>query len=299
MSKVIFKDPALQEQFEREGFAKLRLLEPEDIEVLREMFHSYFPEVPPAFNSSSYLSDYATKDEICWKVAEVLRPRLEKHFVNFRLFGSAFLSKAPGPHSEMPMHQDWSIVDESQFVAVNIWTPLQATTEHNGTIEVLKGSHKYFHVLRAPTLPFVFKGMEDTIKQYLTPVPAEAGDAVVLNQAVVHYSKPNLSDAPRLAITTGVCSAEAPFRFFYTGPEVPEGKLEEFAMEDRFLNMFENFHQDIFQRPTMGESIGFVDYELPIPTPAELQQYLHEYYPQATPEPVSAGAKPWWKRIFS
>lgn len=89
----------------------------------------------------------------------------------------------------MPMHQDWTIVDETKFVALNIWTPLQQTTELNGTLEVIKGSHRW-HEVRAPTLPFYFDGYQSQLKNCLTAIPSAPGEAIMLIRLLFIILKP-------------------------------------------------------------------------------------------------------------
>jgi ectoine hydroxylase-related dioxygenase (phytanoyl-CoA dioxygenase family) len=256
----IFVNADLQRQFDTDGFVQLELLRPEDIAELRRLYAHYFPASPRAFHSSSYLPDFERKKEISNAIVEVMRPRLDAWFQNFFYFGSAFLSKNTGPDSRMPMHQDWTIVDETRAVAVNIWTPLQDTDAHNGGLQVLRGSHAFFPILRCPTLPFYYEAYQQDIAEHLLQLEVKAGQAVVLNEALIHASPPNLSDRPRLAITTGIKTANAPMRFHYA---CAPGELEVFAMDDDFLLRFEDFHQDIYARPQFGESLGKMVYVPP------------------------------------
>jgi hypothetical protein len=256
----IFKNPLLQEQFDKDGFVKIKLLEKADVQQLLNLFKYYFPTPSVDFFSSSYENDYPRKKEISDAIGKIMLPNLEKNFIDYTWFGSAFLSKGNGPRSEMPMHQDWTIVDESKYIALNIWTPLQNTTEENGTLEVIKGSHKWHNTLRAPTLPFYFDGYQAQLKEKLIAIPTLATEAVVLNQAIIHYSKANKTNDTRIAITTGIKSKNAPMIFHYWNKEVPN-EIEQFKQEDDFLLQFSDFHKDIFKRPQIGKSIGKRDFE--------------------------------------
>lgn len=255
MVKPIFKKTEDQKQFEEDGFLKISLLSEENIVSLKELFAKYYPNPSSDFYSSSYDNDYAFKKEISNEIGKIILPNLEKIFTEFTWFGSAFLSKGNGPRSEMPMHQDWTIVDETQFVALNIWTPLQNTNDENGTLEVIKGSHKWHSELRSPTLPFYYNGFQDKLKANLISIPTKATEAIVLNQAVIHYSKANKTNEIRLAITTGIKSKNAPMIFHFWNKEEPN-LIEQFKQEDDFLIRFTNFHTSIFQRPTLGISMG-------------------------------------------
>lgn len=273
MVKAIFKDNTLQQQFETDGFLKITLLSAENIIALKDLFNLYFPNPSADFFSSSYENDYPRKKEISDAIGKILLPQLEKIFIDYTWFGSAFLSKGNGPRSEMPMHQDWTIVDETKFIALNIWTPLQNTTEENGTLEVIKGSHKWHNTLRAPTLPFYFDGYQTHLKNKLTAIPTLATEAVVLNQAIIHYSKANKTTDTRIAITTGIKSKDASMIFHYWNKEVPN-EIEQFKQEDDFLLQFNDFHKDIFKRPQLGESIGKLAFQKQQATEKEIQNLV-------------------------
>lgn len=303
MSKTIFKDPALQERFETEGYVQIQLLEPEDIEELLVKFHHYFPEPSEGFFSSSYLNDLALKKEISGKIVEVLARRFDRYFTNYRCFGSAFLSKTAGHRSEMPMHQDWSIVNEDHHVAVNIWTPLSDANKVNGSLEVLPRSHSFAKVRRSPTLPFFWAGYEGEMKKGLQALEVKAGEAIVLNQALVHYSPANQTPEVRPAITTGLLSAEAHMEFNY---QTEAGEVDIYQMEDDFLLRWEDFHEAIFKRPIFGEVVRHEQYQHPdIPREA-IMSYLKDLQPAEAPQAAngsdSQAEKPGFfqrlKRIF-
>ena len=262
MKLPLLKDEQVQKQFEENGFVKLRLFEVHELEKLRQVYQHYFMAEVDAFFSSSYLNDFDKKIEMSNSVAEIIEEKLNLHFINYRLLGAAFLIKGIGKNSEMPMHQDWTIVDESKYYAANLWIPLTQTDENNGTIEVLRGSHRVNHALRAPTLPFFFTGYEKEIKEKLTVVNAELGEVVLLNQAVIHYSKPNLSNEIRPAVTVGITSKEARLLFHYWDGK-NDSEVELFEQEDDFLLRFEDFHEAIYKRPTVGISKGMIGYDFP------------------------------------
>lgn len=271
--EAIFIDPGLQKQFEQDGFVKIKLLPNETLALLNEKCSGYFPEDSEYFFSSSYLNDFEKKEKISNEIVHLISPSLASYFVNYRSIGAAFLIKGKGAKSEMPMHQDWSIVEESIYFALNVWIPLVPTDETNGTLEVMKGSHNWINAKRAPTLPFPFEGHQEKIKQHLSIINTEPGEVVVLNQALIHYSKPNLSGKIRPAITLGVVSKQADLGLFYWDKENPN-QLEKFEQEDDFLLKFENFHQTIFERPRLGKSIGHSLYSIPKIEDTDLEKYL-------------------------
>lgn len=274
MVEPIFRSAELQQQFDKDGFVKIKLLTEANIADLKALFANFFPNPSADFFSSSYENDFAFKKQISNAIGDIIHPQLEHVFANYTWFGSAFLSKGNGPRSEMPMHQDWTIVDEKKYVALNIWTPLQDTGQENGTLEVIKGSHKWHDVLRAPTLPFYFDGYQEKLKEKLTMVPVLATEAIVLNQAVIHYSKANKTNQMRIAITTGIKSKEAPMIFHYWNKYEP-ASIEQFSQEDDFLLRFTDFHQSIFNRPQTGESIAKLNFELRKANDSEVEELIN------------------------
>lgn len=288
MKEPIFKDEEVQRKFDTDGFVKLNLLSEDEVERLAEMRMEYFPEKGSVFFSSSYLDDFELKTEISNKICTVIQSRLAEHCTNYRLIGAAYLIKGVGKHSEMPMHQDWTIVDEEEFYAANVWIPLTDTTEENGTLELMKGSHRWNRALRAPTVPMSFVGLEEKIKSKLTVVPAKKGEVIILNQATIHYSKPNMTEEIRPAITTGLISKNAPLKFHYWNQD--RAQMEEFSQEDDFLLRFENFMEAIYQRPLMGKSERFFDYSIPKMSETDLVRL--------TKSAVGEGKSSIFKRIF-
>ncbi|MDB5282616.1 MAG: hypothetical protein JWO06_1691 [Bacteroidota bacterium] len=266
--KEIFQDPALQEKFDKQGFVHVPFLTQTDIDDLLKIFWELHPDIKAqGFQSSSYSNDFKYKKECSDRITDIYKKHFERIFKNYRPFGSAFLFKQPDEYSELPIHQDWTIVDEEKFVALNIWVPLCDTDENNGTLFVLPGSqYGIVKAIRCPTLPMFFEGSEQLMIQNSIPMKAKAGEAIILNQSIVHYSPPNKSDKIRIAITSGVMSAEPKMNFHYRTPE----------MKDDFLISFENFFANIYNRPAMGKSIGTKKYIAPIYKEDELKQLLQQ-----------------------
>ena len=194
----------------------------------------------------------------------MLSKHYQRLFTNYQAFGAAFLFKMPSNNSELGVHQDWTIVDENNFVALNCWIPLTDINETNGALHVVPGSHfPSYSTVRAPTVPFFFSGNEDVVIAESVPMYVKAGEAVILNQSVIHYSPPNRSDKIRKAITAGVKSQGGPMHFHYKAPDQTD-RLEVFEMPEDFLISFDDFYKDIFERPKMGHSIGYINYSSPV-----------------------------------
>jgi hypothetical protein len=211
------------------------------------------------FVSGSYSDDYAHKKRASDEIIDIFSRHFERLFINYQTFGGAFLYKTPSQSSELGIHQDWTIVDEEKYVALNCWVPLIDVNERNGALHVLPGSqYTKRHTLRAPTIPFFFTGSEKEVISMTIPFYVKAGEAVILNQSIIHYSPPNLSGKIRKAITAGVKTIGAPMVFNYKNTA---GQLERFQMPEDFLISFQNFAKSIFEQPKGGTLIGTYDYK--------------------------------------
>lgn len=303
MSKRIFKDDAMQARFDREGFLVVPFIDADEVAYLNEVFDRLHPDLPQdgGFVSGSYSQDKAYKQQASAEVVKVFSKHYERLFVDYQPFGAAFLFKMPNQHSELAIHQDWTIVDEETSVALNCWVPLTDITPENGALHVLPGS-QYGPVLktvRCPTMGFFFSGNDDVAIAASEGMFVKAGEAVILNQSVVHYSPPNKSDKIRKAITAGVKSAGQPMTFHYNNPEHPN-ELEVFRMPEDFLISFENFYSDIMLRPKMGEAIGFKPYQQTAYNRTQVQQLVNDMRQKAgfapinfepAPQPISVEPK--------
>lgn len=247
----IFRNRALQEEFNEQGFVKIQLLNEEDILLLNNLFPKFHHDLKQnKFESSTFLTEKVKKLEIRAMLYPIFLPYFERIFKDYTYIGSSFLYKTKGIDSEVAPHQDWTIVDEKKYVAINIWTPLIDTNEQNGTLFVLPQSQaqKYF-TLRAPTIPFHFQNKIKKIIKESIPTNAKAGEAVILNQSLIHYSTPNYTDNTRIAITSGIKTKNAPMIFHYKNEK---GQIEKYSMPEDFLSDFQDFKKDIYQRPQTG-----------------------------------------------
>lgn len=301
MGVRIFKNEEHQRLFDRQGFIVLPFLSQAEVAELDTFFDELHPDLDrKGFFSGSYSPDFGYKKKASDGIVSVFAKHYEELFVDYAPFGAAFLCKMPGQNSSLAAHQDWTIVNEEEAVALNCWVPLCDITPENGPIMIMPGSqYSASKVLRAPTLPFFFSGHEEVVHSQLEPMIVKAGTAVILNQSVIHYSPDNTTNGIRKAITAGVKSAGAQMVFHYRIPGTDE--LEIFEQDDDFLIRFDNFFEDIGQRPKMGKSVGFTRYGIPELTRDQLTARIVQMKTQTDyplrPMPAEGG-KPEVKKSF-
>jgi hypothetical protein len=231
----IWKQENLAEQFERDGYIVIDFLTDNALMQLREIYRAEQFPISKTFYSSSFLPDKEHKASISQNIREVMDPYVEEVFVNYKKLGAVFLIKPTGENSIMPIHQDWTVVDETKFDAMTVWIPLQDTTEENGCIRVLPRSHRLSKALRAPTLQNPLKDILEEAEQLMVPLPMKAGQAFIFSHALLHASFPNLSAEPRLAVAYGVLHQEAQLIYYFRENTGDALELLE-VPDDFFLN---------------------------------------------------------------
>ena len=268
MSVSVFNDEKLQQQFEKDGYIVVPFLSTEEVARLKNLYEEVSPQIPASFHSTSFNNDDALKQKINNEVEKIYSSKAEALFHDIKKLGSSFLTKPTGITGTMPVHQDWTVVDEEKFYSVTAWVPLQDVNENNGAIKVLPGSHRFSKTLRSPNIPNEFDGLSEAISKQMKSVNMKAGEAFVFNHALLHASWLNQSASPRVAVTYGLIPREAKL-YLYLKNE--NGKLEKYSMPDDMFSKYTN----IGAPPACGEKIDEFDYEIKPVNEFQLKQMMN------------------------
>lgn len=259
----IFKEQEYQAEFDQNGYVILPLLDEEQIRSLKLLYEKCYPEGVNGFFSTTFANNVEHREEVNRSIKKLCKENIDQIFSNYKILFSSFIVKAPGKDSELIMHQDMTLVDEKIYSGINIWCPLIDLNEKNGAIRVLKSSHRFFHTYRGSSLPDIYDDVKEELQPLLKPLYLKAGEAVIFDQSIIHYSPPNLSDNERPVINTFVAHKDARIKICYWDQDEFGEKVEIFEQEDDFLEKFENFGHNIFNRPGIGKSLGLFDYNFP------------------------------------
>jgi hypothetical protein len=258
----VFRDDEVQASFEKNGYVIVPFYTPEEIKELEEVYYRLHPENEKGFFPSTFSKDKNYRNEADSEIKRIGNRSIEKYCQDIQVVCGSFIVKSPGPDSGMCVHQDMSLVDESRFTGVNIWVPLIDLTIENGALFILPGSHRLFPTYRGSSIPEFFSPVMDEMIDYLQPVVIKAGEAVFFDQSIIHFSPPNYSDKIRIVTNTYFCHKDTEFRTYYW-EESYGNKVEAFAQADDFMTNFEQFGENIHDRPKVGESMGLVEYNFP------------------------------------
>lgn len=229
--RTIFRDPEHQKQFEEDGYIIVPFLSPEDVQTLIDFKNGTKPD--NRFNTNAEDATYHFtfldtnidyKKEVFNTVMRYFQPALDRYMIDYQPLIVNFVLKDPG-YGEVPVHQNWSFVDEQKFRSFSVWVPLIDTNKENGTLEVIPGTHtqNFYYAKRSPWIPWYFKDFSEfVIKEYHRPLDVKAGHAVIFDDSLIHYSTPNSSDKQRVVIQNIIIPKETDAVHYYVDPARPE-----------------------------------------------------------------------------
>ncbi len=265
MGSTIFKDKELQKIFDINGYVVVPFLSVEELLQLQQSYQTGDENITGGFYSTSFNADPGKRKDYSDKIESVFSSNVQSIFNPIKSLGACFLVKQPGAQGEMPIHQDWTVVDEPNFDSVTIWVPLQDVNEQNGAIQVIPGSHRFSNVLRSPSLQDSFKNIQAELRKDLKLLPMKAGEAFIFSQALLHASPANQSAAPRVAATFGLIDAKAQLMFYHRNEQ---DKVEQYFVNEDF---FQQYNTQIGQRPSFGKLQKIFDYQQSFISAAEYQ----------------------------
>lgn len=241
----IFKDAAQQEQFERDGYIVLDLLNADEVTYMVDFYHAHTPAEKPSYGFHVSLDDQdrAQSNAVTTELYQLLTPKVEAIFQDFQIFTASYVIKEPNPKGVVPPHQDWTFVDESQYWSATLWTPLVDVDMDNGCLGVIKGSHKFFDWPRCSPSPQFKTPLGEhmfAIFPYLQLVPLKAGQCIMFDNRTIHASPPNTSATTRLAAGIGVTHKDAQLFHHYLLPNVQPETIEVYSITRDFFLQYNN-----------------------------------------------------------
>jgi hypothetical protein len=269
--KKIFKEDNLQEEFEKNGFVILDFYTSDEVQYLLNLYRELHPQDEKGFFPSTFSKDKNYRITADEEIRKVGNRSIENYLTDITIVCGSFIVKFPGEDSVMNVHQDMTLIDESEFTGVNIWCPLIDLTDTNGLLYALPGSHRIFPTYRGSSVPTIYQDVYDDVKKYSKPIYLKAGQAIFFDQSILHWSKPNLSSEVRPVTNTYFTNKNARFQTCYYDKEKYGNKVEIFSQNDSFMTDFEQFGDNIYDRPIIGVSRGLFDYNFPLLTKEHLE----------------------------
>ncbi len=252
MRKVL-NDPELNEEFIKNGYVRVPFLSADEVRELKELFFSTLPAsggqimagetgvdgapiITYDFTFIDKNPDY--KRQVFDLIVSRFRPHMDKLLADYKPLIANYIRKKTD-NGEVPLHQNWAFADERKCYTVSIWCPLVDGTVDNGTLQVVPGSHKKFGEIRGPMIPWELDGIKhEIIDKYLVPLETRAGDCVILDDSIVHYSAINKTNDLRLAIQLICIPSELPSIHYHMNPSVSMTEVEVLEVDHDFYMQF-------------------------------------------------------------
>lgn len=253
IDRPVMRDLGLQQQIEDRGYVVVPFLEPSEVATLADGYDQITTDLGGANAPGAYNDTYAefsiihSRPEFRRRAFDLIRsvlvPVADRHLVDHRPLIANFVNKRAGT-GVVPAHQNFSVVDETRYRSVSVWVALVDCVLDNGAMSLLDGSHRSLRGHRGMWAYQAFNDIEqEIIEEFLTPVEVSAGQAVILDDAVLHYSPPNQTGQRRLAIQFVMVPREAPSLWFQQIGAGEDGlEVAVWEVEERFF--FEFWHGD-------------------------------------------------------
>jgi hypothetical protein len=213
----LFKNPALQERFDRDGYVVIDFLNPVEVDVLNLAYASLQGDLgQPAFASTIMSHDAGYRLEVSALIENIFERAVQETLQDARFFWGNFNIKYPnGNLGIVPLHQDPSFLDERYFYALGLWVPLTDITPENGALQVIPGSHNILNQPRCGGRPFPYgTWQQELLQQFGKQLLMRAGQAYIGSPALFHASPPNTSSKPRIVAAGLAGPAESALRYF-------------------------------------------------------------------------------------
>lgn len=235
----VFNDDFLNETFRRDGAIVVPLLSSLEVSNLIDFFQREQKDAALGFHATMFSADVGYRTRVDQIVRAMMLPKLLPYLKAYRAVVGNFVVKEPSRRdSAVPVHQDWTFVDETKMHSLNVWCPLIDTTPENGRLHVFKGSHRLMQVLRGPYFPNPYVSNSKLIaERFMTELALDAGMAVIYDHALVHASPANRSGALRIAANLALVPEEAQLIHAYLQSEIGNtpSRPEIFQVEDAFF----------------------------------------------------------------
>ncbi|MCF8463364.1 MAG: phytanoyl-CoA dioxygenase family protein [Flavobacteriales bacterium] len=197
MKLVTIKNIELAESLREKGYGTINgVLKPKDINELSSFFYDQleFCGVDTPFFTTHWSSSEEYRRKVDATVRRVVVPAIDNWFGDYKCLLGYYLLKRPSTNGVVTPHRDWSLTDESKSAGLILWIPLTNISAENGGLEVVQNSHNNAPLRGTNIHPEV---PTEISRKKLYPA---AGDAIVMDNRLLHCSEPNSSMHERLVV---------------------------------------------------------------------------------------------------
>lgn len=218
--KKIFIQQSLQDEINEKGFLILNILDKNTVQNLTQLYTETIQnKIKHDLYESSRNNDKNTNNQIVTIIHDILKPIFNKLCENINFYGGTFMVKSNNKSTELPLHQDWNIVNENKNCVYFIWAPIQDTNKKNGTLFLIEKSHHLYKNIRSGSFPSNRISRHLIPNKFITTVDLKLGEILIYNPALFHGSYKNKEQTERVIATAMITDKDAPLVYYHKKDE--------------------------------------------------------------------------------
>lgn len=253
----MFLDERMQLDLQERGYTTTRLLDRGEASAILDEIKALSPSDAFAPDGkgrypATYHCTFLDPDQTYKRAVDTLNRKAFESRVcalldDYRMLTSNLYVKAPGA-GQFEVHQNWPVTDDIRDTTLTLWCPFTDVGPHNGTISVVPGSHKLVpDVFTVTASKYFSEFYDELLERWLEPISLEAGECLIFDDSLLHWSDSNDSDEYRWSAQLVFYPAEkTPLIYFYDAEHAPP-RYEMYEVTPTFF--IEHEMADVARRP--------------------------------------------------
>lgn len=281
----LFSDMELEKQFMSSGFIQVPSLTSTEIDYMLGEINKLCPEdsFSPHLDKRYYVTYHCTsldknldyRRKAFDLIKELFEPYLKRFMPDYEILSCNFFIKPP--HTGMlRIHQNWPVLD-LEDTSVTMWCPLQDVDAQNGTLYLVPGSHKILPHIESIDVAYGYPYFRDfesaLIEKYLKPMTLKAGEALIFDESLIHWTPANNTDKPRIAVQITAHPKDKTPVLYLCDKDRPD-RFEKLEISPDFY-LTEDLNE-VAVRQRRRRSLGFVENKNRSITEEEFKQLLEK-----------------------
>lgn len=260
-----FKDKTLQERFNKLGYVVLPSSHAFDLHEIKKQLITLKPSDnyqgnqetkigKQSFHVTFFDKNDEYKQQLFSYIKDLFSDFSKNSFISHKCCQANVFLKQPKSGYVYP-HQNLTIVDEKEYTSFSCWMPLQDTNFENGTVCLIPGSHNHFQAYRNTHIywPYIDFFKNDSNLNYFKAVDVKAGEILILDDRLAHYTPENKSNDTRWVLHSLWAPTQAQIKFY----DVKFNMVDEYNVAHDFWQ-----HTQPFELPlknNLTQSFKFIE----------------------------------------
>jgi hypothetical protein len=276
LDKCVFKSETLAQEFNENGFVLAGSIGKSLLNKVKNVYDELhnFPKSNIGVFHTLYSTDLIYRSKLNLALNSILKPTYDVLFTNYKVTANLVIVKFFREDSAFGIHQDTTGLDEDKFVPINVWIPLQDTAIDNGCLCIVPKSQNFAFPYRGTSFKGQFDDVTEEIIPFLLPIKMKAGDILIFDNRVLHYSPPNSSKMPRVVVMSGIFHKDADIITCFKNDN--QSPIELYKQSDDYLLTYKGFKTEP-PKADSGIKIKEVSIKNPISNKDEFLTITNKY----------------------